>query len=393
MVGPLEGRPGSACHAAGQRKLFRAHQPQRAGGRTPGRRVGQFRRAAPALARARWATALNTPMRRRRPNAWPARWPRIGWVQRRSRRRWRSAPGGTAPPVYLVVGDSIGVGQADYDFGDRGVVGYIERGLDGDRNSKRRNFATMSISGTRPDDQSSSAPGQYELRMKALRSDSEPALQRDHLRNGAKQPFDRRALAVAVSNASKPAWWRYWRDACPACRIYQTTFPSHARSANNTGWTNAADQTTDYPGGTRWKASAWFRQGPLPDYVTTLDVTSAFCDPAHPGVWRTSDWTGALAQPISRGANHVVVTARVRRRSATSWSLSPARRRWRSRTSTRSPGTAHGRSDLFRPFAKDHPAEAAVALAYTSDGTHPSATLHKAAAAIIESYKANGALP
>ena len=34
-----------------------------------------------------------------------------------------------------------------------------------------------------------------------------------------------------------------------------------------------------------------------------------------------------------------------------------------------------------------------VALAYTSDGTHPSATLHKAAAAIIESYKASGALP
>jgi hypothetical protein len=44
-------------------------------------------------------------------------------------------------------------------------------------------------------------------------------------------------------------------------------------------------------------------------------------------------------------------------------------------------------------FGADHPSGAQARLAYTSDGTHPSATLHKLAAAIIEQYKASGALP
>jgi len=294
--------------------------------------------------------------------------------------------------VYLVVGDSIGVGQADLDFGDRGVVGYIERGLDGDRDSKRRNFATMSISGTRPDDQSSSAPGQYELRMKALRSVPNRPF------NAIISEMGQNSLSIAGPSASlfqtiETAWWRYWHDVCPACRIYQTTFPSHARSANNTGWTNAADQTTDYPGGTRWKASAWFRQGPLPDYVTTLDVTSAFCDPARPGVWRTSDWTGALAQPISGGANHVVVAAARPPTTGDVLVVEPGAPNMETKNVYEVSGNGPWTVGLVSSFAKDHPAEARVALAYTSDGTHPSATLHKAAAAIIESYKANGILP
>jgi hypothetical protein len=295
-------------------------------------------------------------------------------------------------PVYLVVGDSIGVGQADYDFGDRGVVGYIERGLDDDSRSKRRNFATMTISGTRPDDQSSSVPGQYELRMKALRSIPNRPF------NAIISEMGQNSLSIAGSSLwlferIETSWWQYWRDACPACRIYQTTFPSHAGSANNAGWTNAADQTTDYPGGMRWKASTWFREGPLPEYVTTLDVTPAFCDPAHPGVWRTSDWTGALAQPITHGETHAVVTGASPPTIGDVLVVESDAPEMEVKNIHEVSGSGPWTVGLVSPFAKDHAANARVALAYTSDGAHPSAALHKAAAAIIESYKAKGTLP
>jgi hypothetical protein len=295
-------------------------------------------------------------------------------------------------PVYLVVGDSIGVGQADYDFGARGVVGYIERGLDDDSRSKRRNFATMTIAGTRPDDQSSSAPGQYELRMKALRSIPNRPF------NAIISEMGQNSLSIAgpslwLFQRIETSWWQYWREACPSCRIYQTTFPSHARSANNSGWTNAADQTTDYPGGMRWKASTWFRDGPLPDYVTTLDVTPAFCDPAHPGVWRTSDWTAALAQPVSHGENHAVVTGASPPTIGDDLVVEPGAPEMEVRNIYEVSGSGPWTVGLVSSFTKDHPVDARVALAYTSDGTHPSSTLHKAGAAIIESFKANGTLP
>ncbi len=48
---------------------------------------------------------------------------------------------------------------------------------------------------------------------------------------------------------------------------------------------------------------------------------------------------------------------------------------------------------LVSSFAKDHAADARVALAYASDGAHSSSALRKSGAAIIESCKANGTLP
>jgi hypothetical protein len=186
---------------------------------------------------------------------------------------------------------------------------------------------------------------------------------------------------------------QYWHGACPSCRIYQTTFPTHARLANNSGWTNAANQTTDYPSAMRWKASTWFREGPLPDYVTTLDVTSAFCDPAHPGVWRTSDWTGALAQPISHGENHVAVTGTSPPTIGDDLVVEPGAPELEVENIYEVSGSGPWTVGLVAPSAKDHAADARVALAYTSDGSHPSSTLHKSGAAIIESYKANGTLP
>jgi hypothetical protein len=294
-------------------------------------------------------------------------------------------------PVYLVVGDSIGVGQADYDFGERGVVGYIARGLDDDRNSRRRNFATMTIAGTRPDDQSSTAPGEYELRMKALRSIPNRPFSAVVSEMG-QNSMTIIGPSLALFQASETAWWRLWHDACPSCRIFQTTFPSHARAANNSGWTSARDQSTDYPNGMRWQASNWFRQGPLPDYVTTLDVTPAFCDPAYPGNWRVSNWTGALSQPLARGEMRAVVTAQSPPTNGDDLVVEAGTPQVEVRNIVEVSGSGPWTVVLTAGLAKDHPAGAPAALAYTSDGTHPSASLHKAAASILESYKAKGTL-
>lgn len=143
----------------------------------------------------------------------------------------------------------------------------------------------------------------------------------------------------------------------------------------------------------RWQASDWFRQGPLPDYVTTLDVTPAFCDPAHPGVWRISNWTGALSQPLARGDSRAVVTAQSPPTNGDDLVIEAGTPQVEVRNIVEVSGSGPWIVVLTAGLSKDHPAGAAAALAYTSDGTHPSASLHKAAAAILEAYKAKGVLP
>ena len=154
-----------------------------------------------------------------------------------------------------------------------------------------------------------------------------------------------------------------------------------------------ADQTTDYPDGTRWKASSWFREGPLPDYVTTLDVTSAFCDPAHPGLWRTSGWNGALAQPVSGSADRVLVAGARPPTIGDALVIEPGAPEMEVKEIYEVSGSGPWLVGLVGRLATGHPADARVGLAYRPDGSHPGATLHKAGAAIIESYKANGTLP
>jgi len=301
------------------------------------------------------------------------------------------ATGWDGSPVYLILGDSIAVGQADYDFGSRGVVGYIPRGLD-DESSKRRNFGTMMISGTRPDDQGSEAPGQFQLRLSALRA----------LPN---RPFD-----VIISEMGQNSryvgghvladfqrvertWWEFWHEVCPSCHIFQTTFPTHARATNNTGWTSSEDQQGDYPNGIRWQAGAWFRTGPLPNYVTTLDVTPAFCDPQHPGFWKTSQWRGALSGGVSRGSTQALVTGASRPTNGDVLVIEPGTPRVEIKNIYNVEGGGPWKVSLTSGFSIDHPDGAPLGLAYTSDGTHPSASLHKAAARLIERYKRDGLLP
>ncbi len=294
--------------------------------------------------------------------------------------------------VYLLVGDSIGVGQADYDFSSRGVVGYLERGLDDNSHSRRRNFGTMMISGTKPDDQASEKPGEYELRMKTLRAIPNRPFNAIISEMGQNSPSIAGG-SLAAFQATEGVWWEFWHGACPSCRIFQTTFPTHARSAKNAEWTEEPTQITDYPNGVRWRASNWFRQGPLPPYVTVLDVTSAFCDANYPGNWKVAGWIGAVSKAITRGDTHVIVTGTAAPSNGDVVVIDAKTPAAEARNVWSVTGEGPWTASVTNGFSSDHAPGAQAALAYTSDGTHPSATLHKLAATIIETYKASGMLP
>lgn len=191
-------------------------------------------------------------------------------------------------PVFLVLGDSIGAGQADNDLASspRAAAGYLARALDDAAGSTRYNFVNLASHGTRPGDQASIATGQYRLRMRVLRS----------LPN---RPFNRVLSEMGQNGitgdlarwkAEMVDWWRFWHGACPTCPIYQTTFPPRANHLGQTFWTDSASQAgrnvgvDEHPTGTRWLAMEWMKAGQgIPSYVTVLDVAPAFQDPANPG--------------------------------------------------------------------------------------------------------------
>jgi hypothetical protein len=302
------------------------------------------------------------------------------------------AKGWDGSAVYLLVGDSIGVGQGDYDFGPRGVVGYLERGLDDDVNSRRRNFATMTISGTKPDDQASSSPGEYQLRMLALRSIPNRPFNVILSEMGQNSPSIA-GTSLAAFQEVEARWWAFWHEACPDCTIFQTTFPPHAGAANNSKWTAATAQTTDYPNGMRWQAGRWFRTGPLPAYVKVLDVTPAFCDTIRAGVWKTASWSGTIAAAVAPGDLRVLVNAAQAPTTGDSIVIAPGTATVDARNIVDVAGDDPWTVSVSPGFAHFHASGEVAALAYTVDGTHPTSTLHKAAATVIESYKSTGMLP
>jgi hypothetical protein len=302
------------------------------------------------------------------------------------------AKGWDGSAVYLLVGDSIGVGQGDYDFGPRGVVGYLERGLDDDLHSKRRNFATMTISGTKPDDQASGAPGEYQLRLLALRSIPNRPFNVILSEMGQNSPTIA-GTSLAAFQEVESRWWAFWHDACPDCAIFQTTFPPHAGAAHNSKWTAATAETTDYPNGMRWQAGRWFRTGPLPTYLKVLDVTPAFSDVSRPGVWKTPSWSGTIAAAVSAGDLRVQVNSASAPTTGDSIVIGPGSPTVDARNIVYVTGDGAWTVSVNAGFSNSHAIGESTALAYTVDGTHPTSTLYKAAATVIESYKAAGMLP
>jgi hypothetical protein len=302
------------------------------------------------------------------------------------------AQGWDGSAVYLLVGDSIGVGQGDYDFRTRGVVGYLERGLDDDGQSKRRNFATMTISGTKPDDQASASAGEYQLRMLALRSIPNRPFNTIISEMGQNSPSIA-GTSLPAFQAVETRWWAFWHDACPDCTIFQTTFPPHAGAAYNSRWTVASEETTDYPIGMRWQASDWFRSGPLPPYVKVLDVTAAFCDAARPGIWAIDTWSGTLRTTVAPGDTRMIIEATRAPTIGDAIVIGAGTAGAEARNIIDVAGDGPWTVSVAASFSNSHASGGSTGLAYTVDGTHPTSTLYKLAARVIEFYKSTGKLP
>lgn len=300
-------------------------------------------------------------------------------------------------PVFLVVGDSIGAAQADYDYttSARGVTGFVGRALD-DVASTRYNFATLAVPGTKPQDQSSIATGQYRLRMRVLRS----------IPN---KPFNRIMSEMGQNGLSVPAsqfraamldWWQFLRLNIGAMPIYQTTFFPHAGQTNATYWTDRANQVvnapTDSPGGYRDQAIAWLRSGTaggVPSHVTVLDTYATAADPAEPQKWRTLPGTWTLTNAVGTG---VGLTSDVSVSGASApnngdwhvFELGTANVELLQIVSVS--GTGPWTVRLSNNTAKAHAAGAVLTPAPTGDGTHPGTSAHKAAAAVIVAKKRDG---
>jgi hypothetical protein len=311
-------------------------------------------------------------------------------------------------PVYCVFGDSIGLGQADFDPTSPSIDGYINRGLL-DAGSGVRNFQNFSIQGTYPEQQSSAEiPGQFLLRMRALHSLPNRPCNEIISEMGQNSPSIYGTSLLAFQNVEL-AWWAFLHAQFPDATIFQTTFPPHAAQINNDKWTvaGAAGQTTDFPTGIRWQASNWFRglcpgtsggitcpSGPaLPSYVKTLDVTAAFMDPVNPGYWPVSGYSGTLASTVSSGVKVFSVNGSTAPTVGDMLALEPGTSNvdYLQMYSVTGSGPWTVSTTLNSSYA--HSSGVAVGIGYTSDGTHPTTTLHKAAAVLIEAYKTSAFLP
>jgi hypothetical protein len=305
--------------------------------------------------------------------------------------------------VYALVGDSVGYGTYDSNFNAPYVSGAEMRAF-ADSGSGLRNFLPLAFQGTKPDDQSSIASGQYQLRMRALRSIGNVPFNQIFSEMGQNSPAIANPPGLPAFQTAMGQWWQFWRGACPACRIFQATFPAHAAALNNTSFTTLADQTSDYPNGVRWQADNWIKglAGPaLPSFVTGIDLTTAFTIGSgyteSPGDWPTTGgWSGTLAAALTGGAYTYSVSVNAASAPAVGDNLvlEPGS----SNSESFNIATVSGSSSPYTIGTVQHPANnhsagAAVGTSLTFEGTHPAYPLYQAAANALIALKNSGVLP
>lgn len=303
-----------------------------------------------------------------------------------------------AHPVALLVGDSICNWQADYDFsGSRPAYGYMARALD-DAASGRWSFANFCSSGTKPQDQSSVATGQYKLRMRALFAASSNRPFNRIVSNMAQNGFFN-TLSLSSFQAVETSFWNFFHLYCPTCSFYQTTFPPHPSAVNNSFWSDQANQTTTagdvnyYPTGLRFTLMAWLEglgggTYTLPSWVRALPIETAFADSTYPDHWKTNSTPYTLPSGVSSGVSSFTVDGPVAPTNGDAIVLNPGT----SNAETRNIYAVTGSSTPWTVFvisntSKTHATGSAALISYTSDGTHPTATLDKGAAALLIGYK------
>jgi hypothetical protein len=307
------------------------------------------------------------------------------------------AQGWDGSAVYTIPGDSIGWGQNDTAYAIPSLSGYVARAL-ADPASGARNFLSLAFPGTKPEDQSSIATGQYKLRMRALRSVGNVPFNTIISQMGQNSPTVG-GSSLAAFQTVMTNWWQFWHDTCPSCRIFQTNFPSHAGSLNNTKWTTQADQTTDSPTSVRVLGSAWIAANVgLPSYVTGIDVRTALTTGSgytdNPGNWPTGIWSGTLAAQPATGQKVVSVSAASAPAIGANFVIEPGVSNVESASIVNVAGASSPWTvSLNANISKTHLIGASVAEACTYEGTHPCTLLYQSAANALIALKNSGALP
>jgi hypothetical protein len=299
--------------------------------------------------------------------------------------------------VYGLVGASLDYGYLDWDLRAPYVSGAMMRAL-ADVSSGPRNMLMLAVPGTKPEDQSSIAAGQQQLRLRALRSIGNIPFNQILSGMGQNSPTIA-GTSLAAYQAVMGSWWRFWHANCPACTIFQTTFPAHPGNLNNAKWTTQADQTSDYPSGTRWAADAWMAANAgLPSYVKGIDLTTPFTTGSgfadNPGNWPTTGFSGALATAISTATKSIVVAATTAPQIGDFIVLEPGTSNVEIIPVVNVTGSASPWAiALSANTAKTHALNAAVGTALTYEGSHAATQLYQAAANALIALKRSGALP
>ena len=310
-------------------------------------------------------------------------------------------------PVYAIMGDSIGMAQSDYgtSLAERGVVGHIGRALD-DMASGRRSFANLAVPGTKPQDQSEDAAGQWQLRLDAIKALPNQPFNRVISRMGQNGIFEPYVSKFAEFGRSQPGnlenamhkWWVFLRRQFGADIIQLLTTP-RARNADNsnTFWTDPArevptDPTVDrFPDGTRYRFNNWLRAGhSLPDWVKVVD-DDVWRDEKYPSVFGPVPGNWTLDADIASGAGMTTPLT-------FAGPMVPIQGDWyviepgvagkaELRQSYRVEGTGPWEVYFTGNTEQAHAAGAAIKPASTGDGLHPGKSLHVLAAAALIAAK------
>lgn len=302
-------------------------------------------------------------------------------------------------PVFLVAGHSGTIGQSDYDFGARGVIGGIGRALD-DSASGRMNFANLGVGGARAATTSSIATGQFKLRARLLRSIPNRPFNRLFVSQG-ENDFTT-SLSLASYAALMRDYWQFWHLQCPTCPIYHMVpWRSHGGASNSTFFTTLADQSpqaTAIPGQIRQQARAWMLSpGNVPSYVTPVDGNDpALGDPADPTRWKLDNTAYTLTSATAAGAGGLAGLS-------ISGAGAPTIGDWY----VFEPGT--GNAEIRQAFGpvtgtgpwtvsftatmtKAHAAGVPVLRVPTGDGTHAGTLRHKDVAQVLIGLKRSGTI-
>lgn len=188
--------------------------------------------------------------------------------------------------VLGIFGDSLGFGAGE--GGD--AISWVTNGLDDTRTGKHTPYANFSLSGSRPSDMASIAPGKFrrvdELIMAAA------AL------NGGQMPYTHTFHEGGVNNGSTdPTVWTGY--IVNECAFLKTRYGNPVTQASLAPRASSTDQWASYAGQTPQADARNEVNRRLAALTGTafdqfIDVRDGFVDPSHPSKWGTMPFTTRL---------------------------------------------------------------------------------------------------